>query len=259
MKNIKNIVKNFKSIPNMPKMIIKIIAFCIIIYPSPIFANLMDSKDLHGILSNIRSIFPPLTKAILAICFVGGITFFMKGAWMLHNFGQMQNQLQRPSSIASPFIYILIGAMLIYLPSSTNIFSATFFRNSFNNIFGKGTSAEVIVLEQNNGPLGENLQVKNSISFEEKGGVELMQYVELGVGVGLEWADLMNTVIMFIQFVGFVAFVRGWFIISHIADPNAQQGNFSKGIIHLIGGIISINFVPFIKAIASLATGSRTY
>lgn len=257
MTNIRKFINTNNILNSKTKNIITIIILFLIIYPSPIFAALMDNKDLHGVLNNIKSIFPALTKLILAICFICGLGFFIRGAWVLHTFGQMQNQLQRPNGIASPFIYILIGAMLIYIPSNTNMFSSTIFANSFNNIFGTGNSSEVLILERTGGPLGGELHVKNNILFDEAGGTKLMNYVELGIGIGLEWADLINTVITFVQLVGFIAFVRGWFIISHTAEPNGQQGTFGKGLIHLIGGIISINFVPFIETIADLAMNSR--
>lgn len=238
----------------LPKTLLLIILLILIAYPPQTLAALLENKDLHGVLRNIRAIFPPLTKLILAICFICGVWFFMHGAWTLHNLGQMQNQMQRPNGIASPFIYILIGTTLIYIPSTTNMFSSSIFTNSFNNIFGTGGSADTILLD---GAAGGELRVQNNINFDEKGGVELMQYVDLGIGIGLEWADLINTIVMFIQFVGFIAFIRGWFIIAHVAEPNAQQGNFSKGLIHLIGGVMSINFVPFIEVISTLAMQSR--
>jgi hypothetical protein len=53
--------------------------------------------------------------------------------------------------------------------------------------------------------------------------------------------------------VGIIAFARGWFILSHIADSQGgQQNNFSKGLIHLIGGIICVNFIPFMQSISIL-------
>lgn len=44
-----------------------------------------------------------------------------------------------------------------------------------------------------------------------------------------------------IEFIGFIAFVRGWIIISHTTQQQSQPGSFAKGLIHIIGGVFAIN------------------
>ena len=57
------------------------------------------------------------------------------------------------------------------------------------------------------------------------------------------------------QFIGFLAFLRGWFIIAHSGQPGVQPGSISKGIIHIVGGILAINFLPLVNAIHNTIVG----
>jgi len=52
----------------------------------------------------------------------------------------------------------------------------------------------------------------------------------------------MKAVLGLIQIVGLIAFIRGWLYISKSADQSGQ-GNFVKGLTHIIGGIMAINIV----------------
>jgi len=47
----------------------------------------------------------------------------------------------------------------------------------------------------------------------------------------------------FVQIVGLIAFIRGWWIVAKAAGGGAgsQQATFGKGLIHIVGGIFAIN------------------
>lgn len=44
-----------------------------------------------------------------------------------------------------------------------------------------------------------------------------------------------------VQFVGVVAFIRGWFHLSHLGGQSGGQHSFGKALTHIIGGILAIN------------------
>lgn len=212
----------------------------------------LGNIDLHGILYNLQQLLVPVTQLVLAISFVSGIALTFRGVAMLHTFGQLQNQMSKPNGITGPFVYILVGAVLMYMPTTTTIFSATIFgSNGFTSLF-QFNDDNVITL--NNGE-GENLKVTNNPNYDKAASSELLSYVN--VGGAEEWSDLINTVVSYIQLIGLIAFVRGWFILSHSAESSGgQQGTFSKGLVHIIGGIVAINFVPFMHSISSLVFSS---
>lgn len=71
------------------------------------------------------------------------------------------------------------------------------------------------------------------------GNASIISYEETGT----EWDNLSETIIMIVQFVGGVAFVRGLMIMHKVGTGQQQQVTFAKGLIHLIGGVIALNIV----------------
>ena len=57
------------------------------------------------------------------------------------------------------------------------------------------------------------------------------------------WQVASDTLIVFVEFIGLVAVVRGLLHLHRASGGQGQQNLFSKGIIHLIGGALSLNIV----------------
>jgi len=201
------------------------------IAPSVSFAGVAVSDlSVSEVLTNVSSIIQPFISLVLAISFCSGIFLIFRGLSMLKKFGMHINQMSQHGELGGPIIYVLIGAMLIYLPTSTDIV--------LQSIFG---DADYVT----------NL---SRADFESLGrGSELLGYA--GVDPSDDLIRLADTLVLYIQFIGFVAFVRGWFMMSKAGQPGNQPGSISKGLTHIIGGILSINFVEFVKLINTTVTG----
>lgn len=206
--------------------------------------GILGNLDAQSILENISTLLLPITQLVLAVSFVSGIAFMFRGIAMLHTFGQLQHQLSKPHGITGPFIYMGIGAALLYLPSTVVTASNTIFGSSFTDFF---TPADTINFT---GVDNTSMSVSNIPNYEQNASNKLMAYYD--IGGGQEWASLIDVVVKFIQLIGLIAFIRGWFILSHSAESNSQQGGLSKGLTHIIGGILSINFIPFMQALSQL-------
>ena len=206
--------------------------------------GILGNIDAQSILENISTLLLPITQLVLAVSFVAGIAFMFKGVAMLHSFGQIQHQMSKPHGITGPFIYMGIGAALLYLPSTVVTASNTIFGSSFTDFF---TPADTINFT---GIDDASMSVSNIPNYEQNASNKLMAYYD--IGGGQEWASLIDVVVKFIQLIGLIAFIRGWFILSHSAEGNSQQGGLSKGLTHIIGGILSINFIPFMQALSQL-------
>jgi intracellular multiplication protein IcmC len=63
------------------------------------------------------------------------------------------------------------------------------------------------------------------------------------IGGGTSWQIAQDTLIIFVQFVGLVAVVRGLLHLHKAAHGQSQQNGFAKGIIHLVGGVLSLNII----------------
>ncbi|MBX3708602.1 MAG: hypothetical protein KIT56_01575 [Gammaproteobacteria bacterium] len=63
-----------------------------------------------------------------------------------------------------------------------------------------------------------------------------------------QWSQFINVCYLIVQFVGVVAFIRGLLMLSHLGGHGGQQ-NTSRGITHIIGGILCINIYQFVQVI----------
>jgi intracellular multiplication protein IcmC len=66
-----------------------------------------------------------------------------------------------------------------------------------------------------------------------------------------QWSDFINVCFTIVQLVGTIAFIRGLVLISHLGTGSGQHGTMSKGMTHIIGGILCINIYEFIKVITA--------
>jgi len=52
---------------------------------------------------------------------------------------------------------------------------------------------------------------------------------------------MVNILGHIIQFVGFIAFIRGWILLSHVGQQGAQPGIVGKAMCHIAAGILALN------------------
>jgi len=189
------------------------------------------AADIHTILRNVRNIVYPLTALLLTISYIAGIFFIFKAITMMKKFGMMMTMQSQPGEIGGPLLYLVIGAVLIYLPGTTQITMASAFGQTAS-IFSGG-----------------------QVNYTNMGtGSNILGYVGAG-SLENQWADLANTLVVYIQFLGFLSFVKGWFLISKAAAPGHQPGSVSKGLTHILGGIGLINIVGLVQIVRNTILG----
>jgi len=65
------------------------------------------------------------------------------------------------------------------------------------------------------------------------------------------WSTYINVCFEIVQLIGVIAFIRGLIILSKLGEHGGgQQGQFGKGLTHIIGGIFCINIYQFIQMIS---------
>ena len=203
---------------------ISLALLALLLYTQDVYAM----ADIQTIMSNLRRVIKPLTIMILAISYTMGVYMIFSGLGMMKKLGNIStaNQAQ-PGELSGPLLKIIIGAALIYLPSSTDTMT--------NSLFSSGG--------------GGSLFGSGGVNYAGLGsGASLLGY---GGGDSLtqQWASIANTLVMYIQFLGLLSFVKGLFIMSAASAPGTQPGVVAKGITHMIGGIIAMNFVTAVNVI----------
>ena len=168
--------------------------------------------DIGVMLTNLKAAFGSLKALTAAIAYLSGIGLIFKGLAMFRSFGR-QSMSEQPE-IAGPLVYIIVGAILIYLPTNIDVNLVTIF----------GTT-------------------------ELGAASELLSYTpDLG---GQNLMDFLNVIVSYLQLLGLIAFVRGWLILSKMGQRGEQPGSFTKGLMHIIGGILLINLVGTIQVLAN--------
>lgn len=84
--------------------------------------------------------------------------------------------------------------------------------------------------------------------FEQETQKSVLSYAISGGGVGSASLSTVLSIIAFVQFVGLLAFIRGWLVLNAIGKR--QDATLGKGITHIVGGVFAVNIVVVAKITA---------
>jgi intracellular multiplication protein IcmC len=169
--------------------------------------------DLGVMLTNLKATFGSLERLIGAFSYVAGVVFIARGMFLLKTAGDHPGQGQK-GELIGPIVSLGVGAVLLYLPTSINM--------GLNTIFAStelGTASELF-------------------SYTSRGDV-------------VNWQEMTNVLVSYMKLLGLIAFVRGWIMISKVGHGQGQPGNLSKGVIHIISGILLINIIDTLKILGT--------
>lgn len=170
------------------------------------------SFNLGTALTNLSAAFGSITKLIVALSYVIGVGMMAKGVMSYRIFANQTFGSAQRGELAGPMVWLFVGALLVYLPATMD--------STMITVFGTddvGDSSELIAYAG---------------------------------ATTADWAKIAEVVIQYIKLIGFIAFVRGWIILSKMGHSGAQPGSIGKGIIHVVGGILLINVVDTVKILA---------
>lgn len=63
--------------------------------------------------------------------------------------------------------------------------------------------------------------------------------------------EMMRPLIGIIQVVGLIAFIRGFILVSKSTGEGAPPGSMSKGVIHIVGGVLAVNIVGTVELVTN--------
>lgn len=155
-----------------------------------------------------------LESLVIAMSYVIGVTLIIRGIMMYRIFANQTYGSAQRGEIAGPLVFLVVGTVLIYFPSTISA--------SVNTLFGTSQIA----------------------GFES-----LVSYQNVGPSVRLHL--LQDVIISYVQLIGLIAFIRGWVILSKMGHSGSQPGSIGKGVIHIVGGVILINLIGTITVLAN--------
>jgi intracellular multiplication protein IcmC len=182
----------------------------------PLTSYCAVSVNFNTMLNALRNNAGPIIIFTVATAYVIGTWFIISAIMGLKKIGESTSAAsQTHSSISGPLVKLLVGVLLVYLPTAIDVSVAT--------LWGHGVL---------------NAGSDSPMSYSSSGS-------------GGPFGPAKEGAIAIVRVVGYVSFVRGLIILSRSADQGAQQGTFGKGFMHIIGGVLAINIVETIRIIGN--------
>ena len=167
------------------------------------------SMDMANIFQNIGEQIDPIKNFLIILCYVIGVGMSVAAVMKLKKYGTRTAFMHVEMSMVGPFLQFFVGVGLFYMP---------YFISSLNlTLFNTDAIASSIL----------SWTATSSDDFET--------YVIPILGV--------------IQIIGIISFIRGWVMLAKATNPGQQPGAISKGITHVIGGILAVNIYTFIEVV----------
>jgi hypothetical protein len=94
--------------------------------PPPPTVPDVTGLSAQTILVRLTESLPNLMRMVTAIAYVLGFVFVIRGIVKLKHVGESRTMMSQEHSLTQPIILIMIGSLLIYLPSSVHIGMSTF-------------------------------------------------------------------------------------------------------------------------------------
>jgi hypothetical protein len=88
------------------------------------------TPSLANMMENFSKTIPELMRLATAISYVAGFVIIIKGIIELRHFGEMRTMMQQERGAFGPIAHLLVGAALIYLPSSVQAGISTFWADT---------------------------------------------------------------------------------------------------------------------------------
>lgn len=163
---------------------------------------------------NLSQSLGSMWKLVTAGAYLCGVAFTAIGVFHLKAYGELRTMMATQTNIKRPITLFIVAGVFMYLPEAAHVLMMSSF----------GYSSPL-------SPIGYT-----GPSF-----------------AGLS-QQAMVAMVAVVQFVGLIAFVRGWYIIAKSTQPGSQS-TMGKGFTHIIGGLLAINIVGT-QQVISLTLGS---
>lgn len=169
--------------------------------------------SVDSIFENLSQSLGGVSQFLTALSYIIGIYLTVSAVFKLKKFGHRTAFMHVEAGMFGPFMQFFIGVSLLYTPTFIGVLNATVFGDpSIDNVMAYTSS-----------------------------------------GSSPDWATAIVPMYETIQIIGLIAFIRGWLILSKSVqkDGGNQPGQITKGVIHIIGGVLAMNITRTIDIITA--------
>lgn len=103
-----------------------LLVFAVCGYVAPAYSAPVTIPTAAEMLQNISDQLPLIMRLTTAIAYVMGLYFVFYGLLKLKQFGEARTQMSQEHHLKEPLIMLVVGALLLYLPSSVEVGLSTF-------------------------------------------------------------------------------------------------------------------------------------
>ena len=182
---------------------------------STVYAQDTDTSaySIDSIFSNLSTSLSGVSQFLTALSYVIGIYLTVSAVFKFKKFGHRTAFMHVEAGMFGPIMQFFIGVGLLYTPTFIGVLNAT--------VFGDSSIDDVMAYSTS--------------------------------GSSPDWATAIEPMYQTIQVIGLIAFLRGWLILTKSVqkDGGNQPGQTTKGIIHIIGGVMAMNITRTIDIITA--------
>ena len=182
---------------------------------STVYAQDTDTSaySIDSIFSNLSTSLSGVSQFLTALSYVIGIYLTVSAVFKFKKFGHRTAFMHVEAGMFGPIMQFCIGVGLLYTPTFIGVLNAT--------VFGDSSIDDVMAYSTS--------------------------------GSSPDWATAIEPMYQTIQVIGLIAFLRGWLILTKSVqkDGGNQPGQTTKGIIHIIGGVMAMNITRTIDIITA--------
>ena len=182
---------------------------------STVYAQDTDTSaySIDSIFSNLSTSLSGVSQFLTALSYVIGIYLTVSAVFKFKKFGHRTAFMHVEAGMFGPIMQFFIGVGLLYTPTFIGVLNAT--------VFGDSSIDDVMAYSTS--------------------------------GSSPDWASAIEPMYQTIQVIGLIAFLRGWLILTKSVqkDGGNQPGQTTKGIIHIIGGVMAMNITRTIDIITA--------
>jgi intracellular multiplication protein IcmC len=93
-------------------------------------SSVYAAPNVGTMLQNFSLTVPQLMHLVTALAYVLGIVFIVRGIIELKKVGEARTMMSGDKNILGPIIFIVVGSMMLYLPSSIQVGTSTFWASA---------------------------------------------------------------------------------------------------------------------------------
>lgn len=144
--------------------------------------------------------FPNIYRLITALAYLMGIAFIFRGVYQLKVYGDLRTMMSVQTNFKATMMVFFAGTALLYAPTA------------FKSMMLSTFATTDVTDPMSYGPAAHSLSTLLA----------------------------SHAVLLFVQLIGTISFIKGWVSLTHVSNPNGRS-TMGKAVTHIVAGLLAIN------------------